>query len=59
VELFPRFRDALLVTLEQFHGSDWDAGLARQWKEAIEKATATMREGYRQHFRTVWEGHLS
>jgi hemoglobin-like flavoprotein len=49
-ELFPHFRDALLVTLEQFHGSDWDAGLARQWKEAIDGATETMLEGYRQHF---------
>jgi hemoglobin-like flavoprotein len=49
-ELFPYFRDALLATLEQFHGSDWDAGLARQWREAIARATETMLEGYKQHF---------
>jgi hemoglobin-like flavoprotein len=49
-ELFPPFRDALLTTLEQFHGSNWDAGLAGQWKEAIDGATETMLEGYKQHF---------
>jgi hemoglobin-like flavoprotein len=49
-ELFPHFRDALLATLERFHGSHWDAGLAGQWKQAIERATATMLKGYEQHF---------
>jgi hemoglobin-like flavoprotein len=49
-ELFPCFRDALLATLERFHGSDWDGGLAGQWKKAIERATETMLEGYKQHF---------
>jgi hemoglobin-like flavoprotein len=49
-ELFPHFRDALLATLEQFHGSDWDVGLAGQWQKAIAGATKTMLEGYEQHF---------
>src|SRR5262249_17261330 len=34
-ELYPKFRDALLATLEQFHGRDWDEGLAGQWREAF------------------------
>jgi hemoglobin-like flavoprotein len=50
VELFPHFRDALLATLERFHGSHWDAALAGQWKQAIDGATDTMLKGYKQHF---------
>src|SRR5205814_187464 len=50
VELFPVFRDVLLATLERFHGADWDAGLAGQWRAAIDGATARMREGYGTRF---------
>jgi hemoglobin-like flavoprotein len=49
-QLFPHFRDALLATLERFHGDYWDAGLAGQWKQAIDGATKTMLKGYNEHF---------
>jgi hemoglobin-like flavoprotein len=49
-EFFPRFRDALLLALEQFHGSDWDDVLAHQWRQAMDRATATMLEGYHTRF---------
>jgi hemoglobin-like flavoprotein len=49
-ELFAPFRDALLAILEQFHGKDWDTALARQWREAIDLAVASMALGYREAF---------
>jgi hemoglobin-like flavoprotein len=49
-EHYPKFRDALLATLEQFHGSDWEPELARQWREAIDRAIKAMLQGYKQHF---------
>jgi hemoglobin-like flavoprotein len=47
-ELYPAFTDALLATLEQFHGADWDAQTAQQWKDAIERTTQVMLKGYRE-----------
>jgi hemoglobin-like flavoprotein len=47
---YPKFRAALLDTLERVHGAQWDPGLASQWGEAIDRTTATMLEGYRQRF---------
>jgi hemoglobin-like flavoprotein len=49
-ELYPKFRDALLATLQGFHGSGWDTALAGQWGEAIDRAAATMLEGYKERF---------
>ncbi len=49
-ELFPKFCDSLLATVEEFHGKDWDEDLAVQWREALEEATKKMLEGYRQDF---------
>ena len=49
-ELFAKFREALLRTLERFHSKDWNAHLARQWGAAINRAAATMFQGYRQHY---------
>jgi hemoglobin-like flavoprotein len=49
-DLFAPFRDALLATLEQFHGKDWDTALAGQWREAIDLAAASMARGYREAF---------
>ena len=43
---FPKFRDCLLDTLQQFHGQDWHDALARQWRAAIDEAIDTMRAGY-------------
>jgi hemoglobin-like flavoprotein len=45
-ELFPHFRDALLLALAQHHGEAWNVPLCRQWKQAIERASAVMLEGY-------------
>jgi hemoglobin-like flavoprotein len=49
-DLYPKFRDAMLATLEEFHGSDWDTALAGQWRDAIDRAAATMLEGYTERF---------
>ena len=47
---YPKFRDALLATLAQFHGKDWDGRLEGQWCAAIDRASQTMFAGYREHF---------
>ena len=49
-ELYVKFRDCLLAALEVFHADDWDQHLAGQWRKAIEKATATMLEGYERDY---------
>jgi hemoglobin-like flavoprotein len=49
-ELYPKFREALLTSLAQFHGADWGPDLARQWAEAIDRTSALMLEGYAQRF---------
>jgi hemoglobin-like flavoprotein len=46
-EHYPKFRAAMLATLGRFHGKDWSAGLAQDWKDAIDLASAKMLEGYR------------
>ena len=46
--LYPHFRDALLAALERFHSKDWGAELATQWRGAIDRAAATMLEGYQE-----------
>jgi hemoglobin-like flavoprotein len=45
-EHFPKFRAAMLATLDRFHGEDWSAELAQQWKDAIDLASHKMLEGY-------------
>ncbi|MFN4260277.1 MAG: globin domain-containing protein [Gemmataceae bacterium] len=45
-ELYPHFRDALLETLRRFHGSNWTPEVAGEWELAIDRAIATMLEGY-------------
>jgi len=49
-ELYPNFRDALLAALARFHSADWDDVLATQWRDAIDRATAKILEGYRENF---------
>lgn len=46
-ELYPQWRDAMLETLFQFHGADWDQQLATQWREAIERTIEVMLSGYK------------
>jgi len=43
---FPKFRDVMLETLEDFHGTDWDDALRQQWYDAIDRAVDVMLEGY-------------
>ena len=45
-EHYPKFRAAMLETLGAFHGHEWDEQLGRQWREALELATATILDGY-------------
>ena len=47
-ELYAAFQEILLVALEEFHGTDWDEPLARQWREALERAVQLMFDGYEQ-----------
>lgn len=46
VSHYPAFRDCLLETLGRFHGNNWTNDLERQWRLAIESATASMLQGY-------------
>lgn len=43
---FPKFRDVLLETLQDFHGEDWDDALRQHWHDAIDGAVEVMLEGY-------------
>jgi hemoglobin-like flavoprotein len=47
---YPMFRDALLGTLQRFHGQDWDSLLDRQWREAIDSSITSMIKGYQKHY---------
>ena len=51
-ELYPKFCDCLLKTLQEFHGDDWGVELSTQWYNALEIASRTMLEGYRKPLRT-------
>lgn len=45
-ELFPPFRDAMLATLQEFHGETWNSERERLWSEAFDAAIAAMLQGY-------------
>lgn len=45
-EMYPKWRDSLLVTLEKFHGKDWDDTLADEWRSAIDGISVVMFGGY-------------
>jgi hemoglobin-like flavoprotein len=45
-EHYPKFREAMLLTLRRFHGDDWSRELAQQWKDAIDLASSKMLDGY-------------
>ena len=47
---YPKFGQALVAALEQFHGPDWNPQLAGQWQEAIDRASNLLFEGYRTHY---------
>jgi hemoglobin-like flavoprotein len=45
-ELFPKWIESLLAALEKFHGEDWDAEAAGQWRAALDRAAGVMLDGY-------------
>jgi hemoglobin-like flavoprotein len=49
-ELYGSFRDTLLEVLRQLLEQGWTDELAREWKTAIDDASAVMFEGYAKHF---------
>jgi hemoglobin-like flavoprotein len=47
-ELYPKWAEALLASLEQFHGKQWDQEAAGQWRAALDRAAEVMLAGYRE-----------
>lgn len=47
-DFYPKWRDAMLHTLEQFHGDEWSESLSDDWSEAIDRASEVMFHGYDQ-----------
>jgi len=45
-ELYPKWVESLLAALEKFHGADWDAEAAGQWRAALDGASDVMLAGY-------------
>jgi hemoglobin-like flavoprotein len=45
-ELYGSFRDTMLEVLQRFHGEDWTEELAKEWKTAIDDASAVMLKSY-------------
>ena len=49
-DVYERFREVLMDTLQSFHGDDWSEELAEQWRGAMDAATQKMFDGYDQRF---------
>ena len=47
-EMYPPFGVCLLESIREFHAGEWDEGLEKQWREAIDGAIAVMLEGYKE-----------
>jgi hemoglobin-like flavoprotein len=45
-DMYPKWRDSLLASLESFHGSDWNDTLADEWREAVDAISVVMFKGY-------------
>jgi hemoglobin-like flavoprotein len=43
---FPKFFESMFQTLKSFHGDQWNPDVERQWREAFERTTSAMFEGY-------------
>lgn len=41
-----KFRDIMLLTLQEFHCNDWTTALHDQWRAALDLTITTMLEGY-------------
>lgn len=48
--LYSKWTEAMLATLKEFHGDDWDDHLAEQWTKAIAQSAECMFDGYQEHF---------
>ncbi len=48
--LYAEWTVAMLESLAQFHGADWDESLQQQWQDAIAQVIELMFQGYEQHF---------
>lgn len=45
-ETYSLWREALIESLEKFHGDDWNDALAYRWDVAIDRTTKQMLKGY-------------
>ena len=45
-ELYPKWREAMLATLQNAHGEAWNEALEQSWAEAFDHAIALMLDGY-------------
>lgn len=45
-ELYPKFSQCLLETLQRFHGKNWNPRLAEQWQDGIAATSRVLLEGY-------------
>jgi hemoglobin-like flavoprotein len=49
-ELYAHWREAMLETLAAFHGNEWNDVAEQQWRQAIDRTTEVMFQGYEAHF---------
>ena len=49
-ELYPKWRETMIETLQRFFGDEWTNDLATQWTDAINRCSTIMFEGYSQRF---------
>jgi hemoglobin-like flavoprotein len=49
-ELYPKWRNAMLETLQRFLGEEWSEELANEWQAAFEKCIKVFFEGYEENF---------
>jgi hemoglobin-like flavoprotein len=46
LDLYPKWIETMLHTLERFLGEDWDLALSEEWRHALEKTFQAMQPGY-------------
>ena len=49
-DAYPHFRDVLVESLEEFHGTSWTDELGAKWRDAIDRSVAVMLEGYEHRY---------
>jgi hemoglobin-like flavoprotein len=50
LDLYPKFLEALMASLEEFHGADWDESLAREWRAGFGEAIEWIQDGYERRY---------